>query len=441
MLMLAVMGLVSQAQNDMAKTGSQTELTEKTRRTMWKLAQELSETSFDMVIAGGRNLAGTNPGEVTNYVQSTNESNMVQCPDDECPWHFNVTAGTHLETRVQVSRRVMVKDGSYDPTDPAASISATDTSVTGRIWVGRQATTVCPAGHTITATLGSTVDLGMIMFASPRNRNGRFVSAEGSDLGTDWQSLVFYVPFSVGGNVTELRRYVVYADDLISGADGVTAWTDASGQGWVAPPANESHTHTGAGAGGNAFATNNPAGKPTITGLLDYDGDDSIADGILDVAAGGTADATEELLELGGTNNGSIVYTKKGGAGTFDFQLLIDRRTGDITLDVDHDFGGGDTYVRRVVITGRQPETIASRITDLEFATIRNCPFQDDNTADVNDENETGMLVGQDSTTIRITALFDKMLGRQQDATSGTQVIERQLTSQDLVVTRVQPRT
>ncbi len=434
MLMLAVMGLLSQAQEDMQKTAVQTEMTEKTRRTMWRLAQELAESSFDTVIAGYRNLPSSGTGVVRNYVQSSAEANMVQCTDPNCPWLYNAQTTAEITPNVQLARRVELDDsaGAFSSTAPESHIVAAGTSTTGRIWVGRSPGP-CPAGHTVSANATSTVDLGMIMFASPRNRSKRFVSAEGSDLGTDWQSLVFYAPFSLGGNVTELRRYVFFIDDLVEGADGLAAWTDASGQGVVAPPAAETHTHTGAGVGGSAFASNSPAGKPTLLGLLDYDSDGSIADGIFDTAS---ADATEETLDIILSAGSSLItYIKRGnaGGGNYNFALTIDRRTGEINCAVNHTFASGDTYVRTVKVTGRQPETIASRVTDIEFATIRNCPY--DAT-----ENPTGLLAGQDSTVVRITAMFDKMLGRNQDAVSATGLVERALTSQELVVTRVQPR-
>jgi Tfp pilus assembly protein PilV len=411
MLMLAVMGLLSQAQQDMQKTAVQTEMTEKTRRTMWRLAQELAESSFDTVVAGYRNLPNGGTGVVRNYVQSTTEPNMVQCTDPNCPWLYNAQTTAEITPNVNLARRVELNDnaGAFSTTAPESHIVAAGTSTTGRMWVGRSVGP-CPAGHTVAANATATVDLG-----------------------TDWQSLVFYAPFSLGGNVTELRRYAFFVDDLVEGADALAVWTDATGQGVVAPPAGETHAHTGAGVGGSAFATNTPAGKPTLLGLLDYDGDGATADGIFDTA---TADATVETLDIVAVGTNSLItYVKRGnaGGGNYNFALTIDRRTGEINCAVNHTFSSGDTYVRTVQVTGRQPETIASRVTDIEFATIRNCPYDAI-------ENPTGLLAGQDSTVVRITAMFDKLLGRNQDAVAAGGLVERALTSQELVVTRVQPR-
>lgn len=434
MLMLTVMGLLSQAQQDMQRTAVQTEMTEKTRRTMWRLAQELSESSFDTVIAGYRNLPNGGTGVVRNYVQSANEANMVQCTDPNCPWLYNASATAEIEPNVQLTRRVEMNDSSapFNTANPENHIVTAGTAATGRVWVGVPAGP-CPAGHTVVANATSTIDLGLIMFATPRNRRNQFVSAEGTDLGTDFQGLIFYAPYSLGANVTELRRYVFYVDDLVENADGITGWTDASGQGWAQPPTSETHTHSGAGVGGSAFASNTPAGKPTIMGLLDFDADGSIADGIFDTA---TPDADEETLDIVQVAGDSLItYIKRStvGGGTYNFSLTINRDTGEINCAVNHTFSSGDTYVRSVQVTGRRPQTIASRITDIEFATIRNCPYEAT-------DNPTGLLAGQDSTVVRITALFDKMLGRQQNAVSGGAQVVRELTSQELVVTRVQPR-
>jgi type II secretory pathway pseudopilin PulG len=451
MLMLAVMGLLSQAQNDMAKQAVQTEVTEKTRRTMWKLAQELSESSFDHVIAGYRSKTNSGNGTVRNYVTSANEANMVQCTDTSCPWMTPASGGAYYEPQVLLGRRVQMEFGHssasstphiLDTSDLGASGHNISHDTTGRIWVGRSAGP-CAAGHTITANATASVDFGMIMFATPRNRSGVFVSQEGSDFGTDWQGLVIYAPYSVGGNVTELRRYEFFIDDLIDSSDGVTAWSTGTGQGWLAPPTDETHNHSGAGISGTEFATNVPVDKPTLGDLLDFDKDGAIADGCVEILAGDTPDATDETFDIVQVSGESLItYIKQGnfGGGTFDFSLTINRRTGEINCAVDHVFASGDTYRRSVRITGRQPKTIASRVTDIEFATIRNCPWKDDSTSSSNDENETGLLPGQDSTVIRITAMFDKLLGQSQDATSSGSNIERQLTSQEIVVTRVQPR-
>lgn len=442
MLMLAVMGLLSQAQKDMRITANQTEVTEKTRKTMWTVAQELSESSFNTVVAGYRNLPNAGTGIVRNYVSSALERDMVQCTDPNCPWLYNAAATAEIEPHVMLGRRVEMSDaaGAFVPTAPANNLVAANTSTAGRVWVGR-APGPCAAGHTVTANATSTVDLGMIMFASPRNRANQFVSREGINRATDWQALVFYAPFSLGANVTELRRYVFYADDLVRAADGLPAWTDAGGTGVVAPPANETHTHTGAGAGGGAFGTNTPAGKPDILSLLDYDGDGSTADGILDGRVGSidpTPDATAETFNIVASGADSLItYVKRGtaGGGNYNFTITIDRRTGEINCAVNHTYGsaGVGSYVRTVRVLGRRPTTIASRITDIEFATIRNCPY------DATD-NPTGLFPGQDSTVVRVTAMFDKLLGMRQDAVSGGALIPRELTSQEIVVTRVQPR-
>lgn len=435
LLMLAVMGVLSQAQRDMNQQAAQTDVTEKVRTTMEKISQELRESGIHQMVCGYRG-SGASGGITRTEISFPAEPDMSQCPDQFCPWHFAPATSAEMEPHAYLCRHVeMQADATaFSTATPANWLDATNTTTTGRVWVGITAGTQCPAGHTYTSTLASTVQMGACMFASPRNREGRFVSQEGSDRGTDWQALVFLVPFARGANVVELRRYVVYVDDLVHD-DGLTAWTDATGQGVVAPPTSETLTTTaGAGASNGAFGTNVPAGKPTVLDLLDFDGDGAIGDGVFDLA-GGAADATTESFDVITVSGVSFIqYVKRGnaGGGSYDVSITINRDTGDTTFAVNNTYGSlasSPGYQKTVTIQGRSPQTVATNLRDIEFADIRNCPF--DATA-----NPTGLVAPQDVNVVRVTAFFDKLLGT--ELGGGTAV--RRATSQEVVVTRVQPR-
>lgn len=440
MLMIAVLGILSQAQRDMKATASRTEIGEKARRAMDQIATELRESALDHIIAGAPNKSGGG-GVLQNYVTITGDPQLSQCPDPFCPWAYNAALGTYRFSESSLCRSIQM-DGStaFAPLTPGASL-LTPVTVTGRVWAGVQAGAACPAGHAVASTCGGAVDVGIILFATARNRDGTFISREGADLSPDWQGLVCYCPYMVGANVMELRRYVFYLDDLVNG-DGVQAYDTNQanatfGTGVLAPESGVTITTGGAGPGNNPFSTNTPAGKPTLADLLDMDGDGSIADGVLDASGASGADATDEILSVVTVSGQSLIsYVKRGTntatGATYDFNLTFNRQTGDVTCAVNNVYGsvaGSPTYAKTVTVTGRSARTVVSRLTDIEFATLINCAY------DATD-NPTGLVAAQDANVVRITALFDRWLGEM----VGDSVVQKAAMAEQVIETRVQPR-
>lgn len=439
-LMLAVLGILSQAQRDMRATATRTEIGEKARRAMDLVATELRESAMDHVIAGAPNKTGGN-GVLQNYVTITGDPGLSQCPDPFCPWSYNASLGTYRPNEGALCRAVQM-DGAtaFAPMTPAANL-LTPVTVTGRPWAGVTAGTSCPAGHAVAATTGNAVDVGIILFATARNRADTFLSREGADLSPDWQGLVCYCPYMVGAGVMELRRYVFYIDDLVNG-DGVAAYDSNQanptfGTGVLAPETGVTITSSGAGPGNTPFSTNNPVGKPTLADLLDMDGDGSIADGVLDASGTSAADATDEVLSVTTVSGTSLIsYVKRGTntatGATYDFTLTWNRESGALTCVVNNAYGtaaGSPTYAKTVTVVGRRPKILVSRLTDIEFATLINCAY------DATD-NPTGLVAAQDANVVRITALFDRWLGEMM----GDGTIMRAVMAEQIVETRVQPR-
>ncbi len=437
-LSLAALGVLTQAQRGIREAAVRTDIGERGRRVLDEVTREIRESSIALMVAGYKSKV-SGSGEVRNYIQvpsassasGANEPDVVTCTDQYCPfvWNGTPSGGNEIDPNVRLTRLIRLQTGSFSGTSLTSGFGGVVPTVMGRQWLGLgPAGTPCAEKHSVPSTTIAQAYLGAILFATARNARGQFVSTDGADVSPDWQGLVLYVPFATGANVMELRRYVFYVDDLVRGD---SAALDAL----IAAPASGVTTTTTAGTGASfgAFSTNRPAGKPTLLDLLDADADGRFDDGCYDLVTGITgADASDETFDIVQPTMGGpsfIVYSKRGtgpSGRSVDFSISIDRKTGDLVVAVNNQYGSGATspaYVKSVQVTGRSPTTVAARVTDIAFDTALNCPYDATN-------NPTGLEIPTDQNTVRVTAHLDRVI------TDGG----GPMSAGEVVWTKVQPR-
>ncbi|MCI0340246.1 MAG: prepilin-type N-terminal cleavage/methylation domain-containing protein [Planctomycetales bacterium] len=437
-LSLAALGVLTQAQRGIRETAVRTDIGERGRKVLDEVTREIRESSIALMVAGYKSKV-SGSGEVRNYIQlpstssatGATEPDVVSCTDQYCPfvWNGTPSGGNEINPSVRLARLVRLQTGSFTGTSLTSGFGGVVPTVMGRMWLGLgPAGAPCAEKHSVPSNTLAQAHVGAILFATARNSRGQFVSIDGADVSPDWQGLVFYATYATGANVMELRRYVFYIDDLVRGDNATLDALIA-----VASPGVTTTTTSGTGPSFGAFNTNKPAGKPTLLDLLDADADGRTDDGCYDFITGITgADASDETLDIvQPTTNGPsfIVYSKKGtgpSGRAIDFSISIDRKTGDLVVAVNNQYGSvasSPAYVKTVQVTGRSPTTIAARVTDIAFDTALNCPYDATN-------NPSGLEIPTDQNTVRVTAHLDKVI------TEGGST----LSAGEVVWTKVQPR-
>ncbi len=359
--------------------------TEWSSRVARRIQDDLQEANIDHVDTGFRYHDSSNAA-LDQFANHTWEMipRLSQCLSGTCPYNRRSEQGALADKEPEIyAGRSYAKWGSNETV-----------YLYGRVSKGLKYA-LCPL-HASFAAQGA--DLDAMMFWSPRDETGAFVTAEASEaeqlegtaLAADWQSIVFYYPYYDGQvDDLQLRRQVVYRRDLLTGDVPGTAYSSfyAGSSGWT------------------DWDANSPAGVPTLVDLFDL-GTDGALDGLPDgnvpltpAASDCNQDTFQGYSYAGAQPNvvDGYLYVYKALTSVpgmwHSNYLYLDRRTGGVQWYVY--FSRGATWWYHYSVFDRPPEIVARGLVDCDFSTKVSNP--------VTAQNPHGVA---SATSVRVTLLF-----------------------------------